>query len=53
MGLVVMSVCLSTSGAEFLGCEAQQAAREDGDEGDLDKGDEVFLGRSKIVFNRR
>src|SRR5271156_6403249 len=38
-----MSVCLSTSGAEFLDDEALEAAREDRDERDRNESDEVLL----------
>jgi hypothetical protein len=31
------------SGAQFLGDEAVEAPGKDGDEGDLDEGDAVFL----------
>ncbi len=42
-----LKVCLSTSGADFLGHKADQAAGQDGDEGDLDESDEVPLGPLK------
>ena len=35
------------SGADFLGFKADQAAGQDGDEGDLDKSDEVLLSPLK------
>src|SRR4051812_30590145 len=38
-----LRVCLETSGADFLVHKADQAAGQDGDEGDLDESDEVFL----------
>src|SRR3954468_6374665 len=40
----LLSLPQQTSGADFLGRKAYQAAGQDGDEGDLDESDEVPLG---------